>query len=272
MKLKKLREYEFNNNDIYILETFGNKIIINNNENGLIFLDSYFKLHDSANLDQSVYIYSVFKNFINNKILLYCPDEKTLIYYQCANNKFSFIPLKNFNQMLSKCYYWKNDICIIVNYDLQFYTVDFDKTLLKRIPQDSVQIYNQLFYNFCTEIKKYEYLYQINGIESNFIFCDQETNKVIYYDYLNSYKKVINKPAFDYHDLIYTDEIFVFIAETKIEVIFDNLNIKLYPDTPDCIFLKACFVKENEKKFLVILSSYKGNNKHTKLISYSILI
>lgn len=69
------------------MDIISEKIVINDNYNGLIILNKDLEIIEKILFDEEVTIYSSYKNDINEELLLYCPDD----------NRFIFVDLKNFN-------------------------------------------------------------------------------------------------------------------------------------------------------------------------------
>ena len=269
IKLNKKHEKNFLSNDIYILEPFYQDIFITSDEQNLFLLNLDLALVNQFDLNESVYIYYIYKHFDNKKLLLYCPDEKKLIFIEVSKQKVSHIDIKNLIEILSPFYYWINDHFIIASYTNSFYKIDLQKNEIEQISSTTVKDNFSLYYCFWNTIVKDKSLYQIDSKAQSFI-CKND-NKIIFVDYLHDAKVSVEEPFNNYHDIIYFDKIFAFIKEEEIKILFDKQKIELFPDSL-YIFLKACFIKENNNLFLIVLSSNKSNSKMNKIINYEIIL
>lgn len=110
--LTKIKEYKQNDNDIYFINTISNKIIINDNYNGILILDTNLKLIKQLKIFEDITIYSSFINNITEEILLFCPDNECMVYVNILKYEYKVIYLKNeFEKLIfTNLYEWNSFI------------------------------------------------------------------------------------------------------------------------------------------------------------------
>jgi hypothetical protein len=264
----KKAEIVFSNNDVYILESINNNIIINNSDNGLIILSLDLEKVVTFSLDEPVYIYSIFKNSNGNELFLYCPDEKKLIYIDIINQKIKYIDIDCVLGILSPIYHWKNHLLIIATYEDTFYCLNIIDGEIKVVSAEFANSAFPLFYNFWKATQKCIPLSQVNASEDSFIYIDDDAKTVVHYDFLNNKKTCIENPSFKYHDINFYNRFFVFISEKMIEIKERESSCCLLQEAPNYIFLRAFFIKQNDAFFLFVLISNQSNNKINKIFKY----
>lgn len=99
---------EFTQNDIYFMEVLSDKIIINDNYNGILVFDKNLELIKKLEIFEDITIYYSFVNNIGGEILLFCPDNECIVYINIETYEYEVIYLKNGleNLIFSNLYEW----------------------------------------------------------------------------------------------------------------------------------------------------------------------
>jgi len=79
LNIKILHSKHYAHNDIYILEIQNDKILINDNCEGLAQLNFHLDRETKIPLHSETIIYSVYKEFQGSKLLIYSPDQEEMI-------------------------------------------------------------------------------------------------------------------------------------------------------------------------------------------------
>ena len=121
---EKENELTIKDNDIYILERTKDKIIINNNYQGLIFLNYNLEKIKNLNLFEGLLIYSIFQKKIDNELLLYCPENNCLIFIDLNSYKYKITRLDGFFEkvVFSPLFFWEDEI-MLTDYNQNFYRI-----------------------------------------------------------------------------------------------------------------------------------------------------
>lgn len=267
--LTKLIEQIFTDNDIYILKKLGDKILINEGYKKLAILNLDIKVINFINLDQKYHIYDIFKNTANDQILIECPDENALIYYNLSSSKTSILDLRQFKGILSKTYQWTNNTILLPCYNGLFYQLNVDTLQLSQVDNNFIKNNYTRFYDFYSDAQVYKFTYQINTINYSFIIKDPLQEKVMFIDYLKNQKKYSSYyPKDDTTAILFEDDFFIFIREQNIIIESNQYIYELHPDL-EYVFLKGVLMKEENALILVALST---NWKKDKLTTFNITI
>lgn len=253
MKLYKKNVLNYANNDVYLIDKIDNKITINNNYQGLIYLDTSLQEKEHIQVNTELFpvvpIECVFKSADQQEILLYCSDDEVLVYVNLRHKKPIIIDIKNV-EVLSNSYYWKDSSVVIASYNGRFYKVNLNKLNIEEADPASI---DQRFYYFCEEGKKYRLnhrLYDANFAKQYFIY--KEDGDVVLWD--KGQKTKIKAPKnLLYHDVVYSDGIFAFISEEKVVLIRDQEKIVLPCTSMQYSFLRGRFFKNIEGLFFILL-------------------
>ena len=231
MILKKLNELFFNNNDIYILETYDDTIIINDNYQGLLLLNDSLHIKKQLPIPQNICIYSLYIEQNGKAIIAYSPDNEIMILIDTNTSHHCPIALPSAlnNEVLSHNYYWNNNILIFTTFNNDFYQLNYTSHQLQPITDEAVQ-------------------------------------KICSFDFTNNKQNIINNANNNWHDVEHNNNYFLFIAEDSIEAIHNDQKNSLKPQC-DYIFLKAKFIQNNR---IVILSSKPSNSQESLLEIYEL--
>ncbi len=131
MYFKQEKSIKIENNDVYILDIVGNYILINNNYRGISIFNINLEKVKDIPIFEDLVIYSVYKDFIGEKILLYCPDNECIIYVNLELSDFNIIPLSNQDIIFSPIYYWNENLIILITYTNEFYILDIEKRVVR---------------------------------------------------------------------------------------------------------------------------------------------
>lgn len=270
MNLKKTVEIKIYNNDTYILEQCDNKIITNEGNKGLIILDNALNRVESVNIPYSGYIYKIFYNFNCTEILIYYPDEKTLIHVNFNNKEIFSIDIKLIEDIFSPLYYWVSNEIILHTYKNQFYKLDITNQKLTKITLSYVQSKYIQLCNFWDSFKNYHNIYAINIGENNFIYKDDEDKSITVFDYLNNKKIKIRDPDLKYYEIVFKNGFFAFVSEKKILIINSKNDDQFIIKDESLVFLRARWLEENGKLFLILAVDTIANNKYSMIIKYEL--
>ena len=268
MILKKTHTLNLNNNDIYILETCLDKIIINDNYQGLLLLDNSLNILHAIPITKNLIIYTVYKNHNCQNIMLYCPDNKQIILVdlQTLVNKIISLPKTLDNQILSPNYYWHKDILILTTFDRIFYQLILQSNKLKQIPYKTIKSTWKHFFNFWNQCQDYTILTTYPH-EASIIF-QKDMKTIGFFNYTKNTTELIDNFDKGWHDIEHQNDFFAFIYEKKIEL-FHNNNKTILKPQEDYAFLKMRFLNANT---IIVLSSAISNNLQCSIETYEIIV
>lgn len=261
MYLKKEKIIKIEDNDLYILDIIGNYILINNDYQGISVLNTNLEKIKDISIFEDIAIYSIYKAFIDDKILLYCPDNKCLVYVNLKSSDFSIITLPDQDIIFSPIYYWKENSIILVTYTSKFYILCIKKKNISRITTGEIAKNYPIFYNFWKKSKNYSIL-KVYSKELEFIFNKASQNQIGLFKFKQNKKFFIEKPNAMGHDIEYKDEKFMIIKEDKV-ILFSKRESVTCNANKNEIFLRARFLDTNS---IIILSSIKTDYKKNMII------
>lgn len=267
MLVLELKSLQILNNDIYLLEIFDQKIILNDQYLGLQILDSNLNIEKKIFLKDNISIYHIYKNPDACSLLLYCPDDQEAILVEFATSSTQNISIEDC-KIFSPLYMWKNNTILFATYDYEYYLLDLKNQLLTSYDEKKVQNEWSLFDAFVTDALQHKGLLQVNPIAHTYLY-DNETD-VVFRDYPTN-TTIKNKSSLAYHDAIFQNDTFAFISENGIEIkdLHNNVHMIKYTN-PLYIFLRARFLQEDNRFYLFALLSNKSNNLDNIVIKYEI--
>lgn len=263
MLIKKIDELIILNNDIYILTNFKDYIIINDNYQGLILLNHTLRTIEKIFIFEGIHIYHLYQKYNGNSVLVYSPENKEIILVDIDTKEHTVIKTHT-NEVFSPNYYWNDNTLLMITFNSDFYQLCFEFYILKQVIAKEVEKTCSSFFNFWNASREYHVL-KVYSEQQSFIV--KNNNKSISFLNYAQQKYVIAKNFSDgWHDVEYSNNIFLFIHEKKIEIINNQDKITLKPH-PDYIFLRARFLSNNQ---IVVLSSKPSNSRECLLETYSL--
>lgn len=272
MKLIIKKELTFSDNGIYIFETRVGHFFINKNLQDILTLDENLNIINSFKINQSIGIHIALCSEDGNKLLLYCPDDEELLTYcDIFNDKVFTINTNVFKaSSLSPLCYWGDDKILLSSYDKHFYQLDYATQQLNEINQDFVSINYPIFLDFWQAVEQYGFGYQINSQQLSFIYNDETNKKIVFFDYKNNKKTVAQHQETGYHDIVFCNGYFIFVAEKLLTIVKGN-DVYQYPmKHPLYIFLRVRCIIENGKLCVVALTGNNSNQVISKLTKYEL--
>lgn len=257
------KEFKQNNNDIYFMEVLSDKIITNDNYDGILILDNNLNLIKRLKIFEGITVYSTFINN-NEEILLFCPDNECMVHINIANYEYKVIYLKNGleNLIFSTLYEWNENGLVLTTYKGEFYSICLYKKTIQKIDYKEIERLYPKLYEFYQESIKHKVV-KVFADEYIAIIDDEKRN----INMLNSKgqtKHVLNNATTNFLDIQFREGTFAIVNENTIEIITTHDKGVLYPNK-DCIFLKARFLSKPNDICLVALSSSQSNVNYSKI-------
>lgn len=254
-----MNRIELVNNDVYFMETMEDIILINNNYSGLIFFNSNLEQIGKVEIIENLSIYSSYIH--KKKILLFCPDNNCLVYFDFNLNEKKIILLRNFDGWIfSPLYIWCRDNVLLTDYRGHFVNVDLNNEKINLINIED--IVHQGMRADIKKLKEHQIYKIFERKKKAFVYF--QNSKVRLIDY-NQDIKVINEfEKENYYDFDWADGYTAKIGEKKIEIIYDN-NKFTYNAEKDYIFSRGKIVNFDGKTYMYILSALKSNNMKGKI-------
>mgnify|MGYP003618208337 CR=1 FL=1 len=262
--LIKTKEYKQNDNDIYFIQTISDKIIINDNYDGILIFNNNLDLIKRLKFFEGITIYSSFINNISEEILLFCPDNKCMVYINLLKYEYKVIYLKNgFEKLIfSNLYEWNMNGLVLSTYNGKFYSISIEEKKIQSIDYKQVERdYTQL-HKLLQESKKHN-IYRIFPDADIVLLYDEDLNiKVSNYE--NQTKHVLNNASISFLDIDFREGTFAVVNENIIEIIADNNKVMIYPDE-NYIFLRGRLLSKHNHIYLIVVSSSKSDASYSKV-------
>lgn len=131
-------------NDVYFIQVVGNKIVINNNYEGIIVYDYGINKIKEIQLFEDICIYSSFISE-NNDLILYCPENDKIVFLNIEHKetKILDIPSNLENEIIQKIVRNIEDKYIFSTFNQNYICLDKKECKVRMIANDS-SIINQL--------------------------------------------------------------------------------------------------------------------------------
>jgi hypothetical protein len=260
----KTKNYSQNDNDIYFLDVVYDKIVVNDNYDGIQILDSNLNLIKKIKIFSDITIYTSYTNYTSKEILLYCPDNECIVYIDLKTSDYKVIYLREGleNLVFSSIYSWIGDDIALSTYKGKFYNVSINEKTLKLIDCSDVgKLYPEL-YEFYQGLSKYKV---INVHQNEYVaVIEDEKSNIAALNYKDRTREILKSTTANFIDMEFTEQIFIIVNEEAIKVVTEYSEELLQPNE-NFIFLKARFLKKLGDVFIVILSSSKSNANHSNI-------
>ncbi|NFH70234.1 hypothetical protein FDC35_12740 [Clostridium botulinum] len=258
-----IKTKEFEKNDIYFMEVLSDKIIINDNYDGILILDNNLDLIKRLNVFEDMTIYSAFVNN-NEEMLLFCPDNECMVYINIANYEYKVINLNNGleNLIFSTLYEWNDNGLVLTTYKGEFYSVSVYQKSIQKIGYEEIERLYPKLYKFHQEsiTRKIIKIFPYECVA----IIENEKGNINMLNFKNQTENVLNNVTVNYLDIEFREGTFVIVNENTIEIITTHDKRVLNPNK-NYIFLKARVIDKTNDICIVILSSSQLNVNYSKI-------
>ncbi|WP_312752928.1 hypothetical protein [Rummeliibacillus suwonensis] len=258
----KTKEFKQRDNDVYFIEVLFDKIIINDNYDGILILDTNLNLIKRINIFKGIIVYSLFIK--NEEVLLYCPDNECIVHIDVSTYEYSIIYLKNGqeNLIFSTLYEWNENGVVLTTHNDDFYSVYIRAKTIQKINHKELERLYPKVYELYQKLNNFKVV-KVFSDEYEAIIVDEEHN----FSMLNNkeqFKHVLKNLPSDFHDIEFRNGAFAVVNENSIEVFTSNDKALFFPNK-NCIFLKARFFVKNGGIGLLALSSSQSDVSYSKI-------
>jgi hypothetical protein len=265
-ELKEVKNLTLNNvkelrgNDIYFFEILEDKLLINDNYEGVLIFDSEFNLLKKIKLLNDLMIESSIKK--ENKILLICPENGKIIYINLTNYQYKIISLSGFEDWtFSSLFDWEENIIILSDYNGNFVKLDLESSKIIIVDK------------YCSIQKIYQKLEgkgarKIFALEKKAIL-ENDSNNLELIDYADSIICLAKLPKEQFHDFEITSKYIAEIGEYGTLIMnFENGNRQQYFPQKEYYFLRGKFMGIRQENFFFLLSGNKSDECRTLIEQY----
>jgi len=264
-----VKRYEFKvDAQLYFLEIIGNKIVINDNYEGIIILDNFFNIIKTIKIFDDIMIWRCYKHFSEKAFLLYCYENSCFIYIDIQSWKFSIIKIEESCEILFSRFYWwenRNEI-ILTTYKNELFKICLTEKLLTKISESYLKNHCRQFYQIWLNYKDFSVIHFFPR-DNVLLVQDQVKYELIIYNYANVTEERIPYFLEDTHDFYYQNGSVLVIHEKQIDLITpDYKRFKIQTKDP-LVSLRAKFI-ESEAICFVALYRNESNPDNRKLVSY----
>jgi len=262
MRLKKINSLKIKK-DTYILNVLEDKIVTNDEYQGLLIFEESLKLAKEVRISiNELLIYSSFKN--QNQLLLYCPESECLVYVNVENYSFKVIyfePELFGDIFFSKLYLWKKNEIFLTTYEGELFKVSIDEGTITKVTFEQIKHISQKFNSIYLDSSNRPISFY-NQNESVVLSDDYDTQILTIFDYQNKAKKTLYFPLKDMHDFMYQNGNVLLVHEDQLELITaKGVRFIEKMDKPTWIFLRAQFLSDNSS-FVTLLADQSNPEMH----------
>lgn len=255
---------EVQENDVYFLEIVNNKILINDNYEGIIVFDDHF------NVLKKIYFFNDFiidlsiKN--GNEILFICSDINKIIYLNLLNYQTKIISLKGFESYIfSSLFEWHENLVILVDYKENHIKIDLIKEKIEALDKKEEILFS--IRNATEELRGGRVLKRF-ALEKKAVI-EKSYNEIEVINYSNGINTIIKIGKGKFHDYEITDKFIAQIGEDKVNVsnLEENEQRLFLPKKGYC-FLRGKFMVKENKIYVYLLSGNKSNECIVRIEKY----
>lgn len=255
------------------MEVVEEKIIINDNYDGVLILDSDLNILKSIRLLEDLSIDTSFLN--NQQIVLYCYENQCLIYINIDTYEYKIISLSaDFeDKVFLSLYEWVDTDLFLIADDGDFFAyVNLNSGEVQSAERD---IIDKLSFSIKNDWKKLSQ-FLVHKIYVQRAEAVIEKNNVIK---LINYKKqeeaILDIEPFEMEPLFFYDvEVMGMciaqISEKEILLYCTNKKSTLLPNYPQYSFVRGKFISANDEIFILLLSSSNSESSEAVIEKYYI--
>lgn len=220
--------------DIYFMDITEDKIIVNDNYEGILVFDTNMNLLKEMQIFDDISIYTSY--FLgNDEMILFCPENEKIVYINLMEYTSKVITInENLADIVDiKLFAREEDRCIFITPQKEYIELSWKDRILRRTCENIIN-------------KKWNYRTTITEQMKKILLEDD--------DYINT----------DVHE-----QLFVIVYEEKV-IFYNGIRIETISPRKNYIFNNAKFVKKENEGLLVILSNNKEDDEISMISMVSI--
>jgi len=253
----------FTNNDIYFIEVVSDKIVINDNYDGIFILDNELNIITSIKLLKDMVIDT---SFIKEKeIVLYCYENQCLVHLNVETKAYKIISLQIdlIDIIFLSLYEWiDDDLVLLAANGTVFIHVNLLENVIYKMQNDAI---DKLHFSIRDDLNKLSKLVvhkiypvkKIAVVEANNTF-----NKI---NYKNDTEFALTIKPIKFYDIEVTENCVVQVSEEEISMSYGGKFIKLYPTPEEYRFLRCKFITIDGINYLLLLLCSNADSSICKL-------
>lgn len=269
----------FTNNDIYFIEVVSDKIVINDNYNGVFILDYELNIKKELKILDDM---SIDVSFIKDKeIVLYCYENRCLIYINIDTYVYKIISLnEELNDIVFlPLYEWiDNDLMLLSDNGNVIIHVNLLHNTIKKICKENINKYKFSIHSDWRKLSG-KVIYKIYPNECNAVL--EINNKIALYNYQDNEETILTIDSTDlhnndipssyiYHDIEVKNDFIVEISEKKVAVLYKKEKILLYPESMDCSFWRGKLINIEGNDYLILLQCSNSDSQKARIEKYDV--
>jgi len=263
MKLKK----EFSDNDVYFMEVVADKILINDNYDGIHILDNEFNVIASIKVLNDMVIDVSFVK--ENEAVLCCYENKCMLHVDVVTCKYKIIPfsskIKDLN-FLALFEWVDSNLMLLSDNGTIFVLVDLLKNIVNVVPKSTVTKMGFSIYDDWNRMNKYTvHRVFLRAFEA----VVEIDNKLILMNYKSGVNAELKTADIVFHDVEITDNCVALVSERAVSLLYKKQCKRIYPQTLNR-FLRCKFIKTNETIDIIVLACDESNSLAGSLERYSV--
>lgn len=258
----------FTNNDIYFIQVVSDKIVINDNYDGILILDSGLNTIKSIKLLVDLVIDISFIK--GTEIVLYCYENQCLIHINVDSYAYRIIPLDTGLKDISflSLYEWvDNDLVLLADNGAVFAHVNLLDNTVQVIQKDTIDRLQFSVHDNWNKLSKF-LVHKVYPDKHTAVVESNNTIKIM--DYKNSTETVLKIEPINFHDIEVTTDCVVQISEEEVSVLYSGKKVMLYPNPEDYRFLRGKFIKIDKTDHLLLLMCSNSDSSEGKIEKYTL--
>lgn len=167
-------------------------------------------------LFNKLYTEKLFKNILQDQILIYDDLNKILVHLSLTTGTYSIIRIPKL-PFLGLCHWWIDNEVILTDTKGKFYALDLKKKEIKNIPKTYKKDHYQLFYDFCKKVQTYEFITTVDSHSYTFTYLEKEERKAGMVNFASGKEEAVSYSIDDVFRVYYDGAQFFIIGDKAIE-------------------------------------------------------
>lgn len=254
---------ETKENDVYFLEVVDDKIIINDNYEGILIFDIEGILIKRIALMNGMIIHSALKN--DKELVLLCNENGIIFHIDLETYQYKMILMGDFEDWIfSPIFEWRKNEVILSDYKGNLLKLDLRQKRLIKTSKNS--------HEYDLVRKTYEKLndYHIaKMISEEKAIVQNSCSELELIDYSEDVITILKFQKEQFHDFEVADNHIICVGENEIEImdINNKENKRFLPGKGYCFLRGKCIIREGQV-LAFLLCGNKSNQYHAKIGKY----
>lgn len=250
-------------NDVYLLEVVGDRLLINDDYHGIKVLDTNLALIQTVHLPEDTAVYRAYTLNQPGLVALYCPDNSSILMLAVATGDVEVINCPH-SEVLAHGFCWTSQGLLVAT--TSGGVAQLFQSELTSISQATIEEHHPQFSDFCRMLAEVDVLEATGDLSVVY----ETPDSVVCHSHHADADRVFPKCEVNAHQVTSGGSYLLYVAEDMLLLQWLSGGTECVTSDPSRYYLRARFLGGESQGSFVVLSAERANAQHCYLETYHI--